>query len=216
MNQCTFLGRLTRDPEIRYTDSGMAIARFSIAVDRRRSGDNEQQADFFDCVTFDKRAEFVEKYLTSGLRILVSGEMHNNNYTNKNGDKVYKVELTANVIEFADAKRDRSDEDTPAQQENGTGKPASSGNRRNQSAPAAGNTRPAQSGNDRETAPAPAAGNTRPAQSGNDRETAPAPARQAASRRAEGRKQAGSAPRTGNDGFMNIPEGIEDEGLPFN
>lgn len=196
MNQCTFLGRLTRDPEIRYTDSGMAIARFSIAVDRRRSGDNEQQADFFDCVTFDKRAEFVEKYLTSGLRILVSGEMHNNNYTNKNGDKVYKVELTANVIEFADAKRDRSDEDTPAQQENGTGKPASSGNRRNQSAPAAGNTRPAQSGN--------------------GRETAPAPARQAASRRAEGRKQAGSAPRTGNDGFMNIPEGIEDEGLPFN
>lgn len=196
MNQCTFLGRLTRDPEIRYTDSGMAIARFSIAVDRRRSGDNEQQADFFDCVTFDKRAEFVEKYLTSGLRILVSGEMHNNNYTNKNGDKVYKVELTANVIEFADAKRDRSDEDTPAQQENGTGKPASSGNRRNQSAPAAGNTRPAQSGN--------------------GRETAPAPARQAASRRAEGRKQAGSSPRTGNDGFMNIPEGIEDEGLPFN
>lgn len=196
MNQCTFLGRLTRDPEIRYTDSGMAIARFSIAVDRRRSGDNEQQADFFDCVTFDKRAEFVEKYLTSGLRILVSGEMHNNNYTNKNGDKVYKVELTANVIEFADAKRDRSDEDTPAQQENGTGKPASSGNRRNQSASAAGNTRPAQSGN--------------------GRETAPAPDRQAASRRAEGRKQAGSAPRTGNDGFMNIPEGIEDEGLPFN
>ena len=196
MNQCTFLGRLTRDPEIRYTDSGMAIARFSIAVDRRRSGDNEQQADFFDCVTFDKRAEFVEKYLASGLRILVSGEMHNNNYTNKNGDKVYKVELTANVIEFADAKRDRSDEDTPAQQENGTGKPVSSGNRRNQSAPAAGNTRPAQSGN--------------------GRETAPAPARQAASRRAEGRKQAGSAPRTGNDGFMNIPEGIEDEGLPFN
>ena len=196
MNQCTFLGRLTRDPEIRYTDSGMAIARFSIAVDRRRSGDNEQQADFFDCVTFDKRAEFVEKYLTSGLRILVSGEMHNNNYTNKNGDKVYKVELTANVIEFADAKRDRSDEDMPAQQENGTGKPASSGNRRNQSAPAAGNTRPAQSGN--------------------GRETAPAPARQAASRRAEGRKQAGSSPRTGNDGFMNIPEGIEDEGLPFN
>lgn len=195
MNQCTFLGRLTRDPEIRYTDSGMAIARFSIAVDRRRSGDNEQQADFFDCVTFDKRAEFVEKYLTSGLRILVSGEMHNNNYTNKNGDKVYKVELTANVIEFADAKRDRSDEDTPAQQENGTGKPASSGNRRNQSAPAAG---------------------TRPAQSGNGRETAPAQARQAASQRAEGRKQAGSAPRTGNDGFMNIPEGIEDEGLPFN
>ena len=196
MNQCTFLGRLTRDPEIRYTDSGMAIARFSIAVDRRRSGDNEQQADFFDCVTFDKRAEFVEKYLTSGLRILVSGEMHNNNYTNKNGDKVYKVELTANVIEFADAKRDRSDEDTPAQQENGTGKPASSGNRRNQSAPAAGNTRPAQSGN--------------------GRETAPAQARQAASQRAEGRKQAGSAPRTGNDGFMIIPEGIEDEGLPFN
>lgn len=196
MNQCTFLGRLTRDPEIRYADSGMAIARFSIAVDRRRSGDNEQQADFFDCVAFDKRAEFIEKYLTSGLRILVSGEMHNNNYTNKNGDKVYKVELTASVIEFADAKRDRSDEDTPARQENGTGKPASSGNRRNQSAPAAGNTRPVQSGN--------------------GRETAPAPARQAASRRAEGRKQAGSAPRTENDGFMNIPEGIEDEGLPFN
>ena len=196
MNQCTFLGRLTRDPEIRYADSGMAIARFSIAVDRRRSGDNEQQADFFDCVAFDKRAEFVEKYLTSGLRILVSGEMHNNNYTNKNGDKVYKVELTASVIEFADAKRDRTDEDTPAQQENGTGKPASSGNRKGQSAPAAGNTRPAQS------------------ESG--RAAAPAQARQAAGRSAEGRKQAGSAPRTGNEGFMNIPEGIEDEGLPFN
>ncbi len=196
MNQCTFLGRLTRDPEIRYTDSGMAIARFSIAVDRRRGGDNEQQADFFDCVAFDKRAEFVEKYLTSGLRILVSGEMHNNNYTNKNGDKVYKVELTTNVIEFADAKRDRTDEDTPVQQENGAGKPASSGNRKSQSAPAAGSTRPAQSES--------------------SREAAPAPARRAAGRGTGGRRPAGSAPRTENDGFMNIPEGIEDEGLPFN
>ncbi|MCR5604715.1 MAG: single-stranded DNA-binding protein [Lachnospiraceae bacterium] len=107
MNKVILMGRLTRDPEVRYSsgDSSMAIARFSIAVDRRfrRNGD-EQTTDFFNCTAFGKLGEFVEKYLRKGTKVVLDGELRNDNYTNKNGEKVYSMNIVANNIEFAESK----------------------------------------------------------------------------------------------------------------
>ena len=112
MNKVILMGRLTRDPEVRYSsgDSAMAISRFSIAVDRRfkRNGD-DQTTDFFNCVAFGKLGEFVEKYLRKGTKVVLDGELRNNNYTNKNGEKVYSIEITANNIEFAESKNAGTD-----------------------------------------------------------------------------------------------------------
>lgn len=103
MNKVILMGRLTRDPEVRYSND-MAIARFSIAVDRRFKREGEQEADFFNCVAFRKTGEFVEKYLHKGTKIVLDGEIHNNNYTDKNGNKQYAMEITVNTIEFAESK----------------------------------------------------------------------------------------------------------------
>ena len=107
MNKAILMGRLTRDPEVRYsqTDSNMAIARFSLAVDRRykKQGD-ETTADFFNCTAFGKQGEFVEKYLKKGTKIVVTGRIQNDNYTNKDGQKVYSVQIMVEEIEFAESK----------------------------------------------------------------------------------------------------------------
>lgn len=106
MNKIILMGRLTRDPEIRYSQgvSQTAIARFSLAVDRRFKRENEPDTDFFNCITFGKQAEFVEKYLHQGTKILVSGRVNNDNYTNKDGQKIYSVQVIAEEIEFAESK----------------------------------------------------------------------------------------------------------------
>ena len=107
MNKVILMGRLTRDPEVRYsqTDSNMAIARFSLAVDRRfkKQGDTVT-ADFFNCTAFGKQGEFVEKYLKQGTKIVVTGRIQNDNYTNKEGQKVYSVQIMVEEIEFAESK----------------------------------------------------------------------------------------------------------------
>jgi len=107
MNKAILMGRLTRDPEVRYSqsDSSMAIARFSLAVDRRykKQGD-ETTADFFNCTAFGKQGEFVEKYLKKGTKIVVTGRIQNDNYTNKEGQKVYSVQIMVEEIEFAESK----------------------------------------------------------------------------------------------------------------
>lgn len=107
MNKAILMGRLTRDPEVRYSqsDSSMAIARFSLAVDRRykKQGD-ETTADFFNCTAFGKQGEFVEKYLKKGTKIVVTGRIQNDNYTNKDGQKVYSVQIIVEEIEFAESK----------------------------------------------------------------------------------------------------------------
>ncbi|MBQ7481076.1 MAG: single-stranded DNA-binding protein [Lachnospiraceae bacterium] len=112
MNKVILMGRLTRDPETRYStgDNPMAIGKFSIAVDRRfkRNGD-EQTTDFFNCTAFGKQGEFVEKYLRKGTKVLVEGELRNDNYTNKNGEKVYSMNIVTNNIEFAESKNAGSD-----------------------------------------------------------------------------------------------------------
>lgn len=145
------MGRLTRDPEVRYSqgERAMAIARYTLAVDRRgrrsqNQDGNEQTADFIPCVAFDRAGEFAEKYFRQGMRVLVSGRIQTGSYTNRDGQKVYTTEVIVDDQEFADSKN------------------ASAGGDGYQPVP-----RPT---------PASAIG----------------------------------------DGFMNIPDGVEDEGLPFN
>ena len=155
MNRVILMGRLTRDPEIRYSqgERQMAIARYTLAVDRRgrRNNDNgEQQADFIPCVAFDRAAEFAERYFRQGMRVLVSGRIQTGSYTNKDGQRVYTTEVILDDQEFADSKNGSSD-----------------------GASASSYFRPAM---DSRPAPGSAAG----------------------------------------DGFMNIPDGVEYEGLPFN
>ena len=152
MNRAILMGRLTRDPEVRYTqdERGMAIARYTLAVDRRgrrSQNGNEQTADFINIVAFDKAGEFAEKYFRQGMRVLVSGRIQTGSYTNKEGQRVYTTDIIADDQEFADSK-------------NSTG--------------------------------------------GNGDDGGYQPISRAAQASAVG------------DGFMNIPDGVEDEGLPFN
>ena len=152
MNKVILMGRLTRDPEVRYSagENAMAIARDTLAVDRRFRRDGEATADFINCVVFGRGAEFAEKYLRQGIKIAVSGRIQTGSYTNREGAKVYTTEVVVDDQEFAESK---SASDSYQAQ-------------RPQSAPA----------------PAPA----------------PMPAPDTA----------------GTDGFMNIPDGIDEE-LPF-
>lgn len=148
MNKVILMGRLTRDPEIRYSSQGeqnLAIARYTLAVDRRfaRRDGNEQTADFISCVAFGRQGEFAEKYLHQGTKIALEGRIQTGSYTNKDGQKVYTTEVVVENCEFAESKA--------AASEHGGYQAA----------------RPE---------PVSAAG----------------------------------------DGFMNIPDGVEDEGLPFN
>lgn len=109
MNKVIFLGRLGKDPEIRYAQSsGNAVANFSLAVDRRFKRDGEPDTDWFNCVAFSKTAEFCEKYLHKGGKVLLDGEVQNNNYEDKNGTKHYSVQIIVNQIEFAESKSSQS------------------------------------------------------------------------------------------------------------
>ncbi len=106
MNKAILMGRLTRDPEVRYSQNGnsMAIARFSIAVDRRFKREGEPDADFFNCTAFGKQGEFVERYLRKGTKVALSGRIQNDNYTNREGQMVYSVRIMVDEIEFAESK----------------------------------------------------------------------------------------------------------------
>ena len=141
------MGRLTRDPDIRYSqgENAMAIARYTLAVDRRgrKDGSSEQTAEFISCVSFGKIAEFAERYLRQGTKIVAEGRIQTGSYTNKDGQKVYTTDVVVENCEFAESKNSASD-------------------------------------------------------AGNYSSSRPEPTSAA------------------GDGFMNIPDGVEDEGLPFN
>lgn len=159
MNKVVLMGRLTRDPDVRNTqgENSMAVARYTLAVDRRRSRnqqDGQPTADFISCVAFGKGAEFAQNYLHKGTKICVSGRIQTGSYTNRDGQKVYTTDVVVEDHEFAESKATQN------------------GNASNYTAPA--QSAP-QSAN-----PAPAAGNT----------------------------------GGGLDGFMNLPDGIDEE-LPF-
>ena len=161
MNKVILMGRLTRDPEVRYTqgDNAMAIARYSLAVDRRFKRDGEPDADFINCVAFGKSGEFAEKYLKKGTKVAVVGRIQTGSYTNKDGQKVYTTDVVVEEQEFAESKAASDNyHGGSSYQNNNYG-----GGYNNNSAPAA-----------------PAGGSSVSA-----------------------------------DGFMNIPDGIDEE-LPFN
>lgn len=109
MNRVILMGRLTRDPEVRYSqgERAMAIARYTLAVDRRvrkNQDSTEQTADFISCVAFDRSGEFAEKYFRQGMRVLVSGRLQTGSYVNKDGNKVYTTDVIVDSQEFADSK----------------------------------------------------------------------------------------------------------------
>ena len=158
MNKVILMGRLTRDPEVRYSQgaSQTAVARFSVAVDRRFKREGEPDADFFNCTCFGKQAEFVERYLHKGTKVVLSGRVQNDNYTNKDGQMVYSVRIMVDEIEFAESKNASAENSagfTPSYQQ--------------------------------------------PSYQQSSAPSAPSPAPASA------------------DGFMNIPDGIDEE-LPFN
>lgn len=106
MNKIILMGRLTRDPEIRYSQDGrqMAIARYSLAVDKKVQREDGVTADFFNIVAFDRRAEFAEKYLRKGTKILLSGHVQTGSYNNRDGVKMPFFEVVADEQEFAESK----------------------------------------------------------------------------------------------------------------
>ena len=151
MNKVILMGRLTRDPEVRYSagENALAIARYTLAVDRRFRRDGEATADFISCVSFGRTAEFAEKYFRQGLKIAVTGRIQTGSYTNKDGQRVYTTDVVVEEQEFAESKS------------------AAASNGGDSSYAAYTPSRPE---------PSQAAG----------------------------------------DGFMAIPDGVDDEGLPFN
>ena len=130
MNKIILMGRLTRDPDVRYSagDNPTAIAHFSIAVDRRFKRDGQPTADFFNCTAFGRQGEFVEKYLRKGIKVVVEGRLQNDNYQNREGQMVYRDQIVVENLEFAESKA--------VSQQNAAG----------YQAPAGGNSAPASSG----------------------------------------------------------------------
>jgi single-strand DNA-binding protein len=154
MNKVILMGRLVRDPDIRYSqgERQMAVARYSLAVNRTFRRDGDPEADFINCVAFGRQAEFTERYLKKGMRMLVTGRIQTGSYTNRDGARVYTTDVIVEDQEFAESK--------------------------NASSAPMGAPQSASYAPDR-----------------------PAPA---------------SAAAATSDGFINIPDGVEDEGLPFN
>ena len=120
MNKVILMGRLTRDPEMRYSksDNPIAIARYTLAVERRRTAEGQQAADFIPCVALGKNGEFAEKYLTKGMKVAVEGRIQTGSYTNKDGQKVYTTEVMIEAQEFAESKRTNGQQE-PEVDENG-------------------------------------------------------------------------------------------------
>lgn len=133
MNKVILMGRLTRDPEVRYSqgETPLAIARYTLAVDRRfnrnSGGDNGQSADFISCVAFGRSGEFAEKYLRKGTKIAVTGRIQTGSYTNREGQTVYTTEVVVEDQEFAESKNGNSGSDGGYAGSTGNSRPAPSG-----------------------------------------------------------------------------------------
>ena len=104
MNHFVGIGRLTRDPEVRYTQSGKAYASFTLAIDRRKSGEGNPQADFISCVAWEKTAEVISQYVSKGKKIAIEGHIQTRSYDANDGSKRYVTEVVVNSMEFCDSK----------------------------------------------------------------------------------------------------------------
>lgn len=178
MNKVILMGRLTRDPDIRSSQSenAVTVARFTIAVDRRYKRDADQSADFISCVAFGRTAEFFERYIKQGTKVCVEGRIQTGSYTNRDGQKVYTTDVVVENVEFAESKASQ-----------GSAQSAQPGY---QGAQPGYQSAPAQ----------------------NNYQSAP---QQPQSAPADDFMNAPSSEAAG-EGFMSIPDGLEDEGLPFN
>lgn len=117
MNRVIIIGRITKDPEVRYAQSGTCIARYTLAVDRSyKNAEGNYEADFISCQAFGKNGEFAEKYLKKGMKIAIEGEIRTGSYTNKDGQKVYTTDVVVNHHEFTESKKseDAPKESAPA------------------------------------------------------------------------------------------------------
>ena len=107
MNKAFLIGRLTADPELRYTQSYIPVASFSIAVDRKYSGDDgKKEADFFQCVAWRGTGEFITKYFSKGSKIVIEGHIQNRDWTDKDGNKRRTTEIICDNVEFGESKKD--------------------------------------------------------------------------------------------------------------
>ena len=123
MNRVILCGRIVRDPEVRYSQGAtpMAVAKFTLAVDRKFKKDGEQSADFINCTAFGKTAEVIEKYVTKGTKIIVEGRWQTGSYTNKDGNKVYTNDCMVENIEFCESKSQQAQNNAQAPTPNGDG-----------------------------------------------------------------------------------------------
>jgi single-strand DNA-binding protein len=121
MNKVILMGRLTKDPVVRYSqgDNAMAVARYTLAVDRRFKRDDQPTADFVGCVAFGKSGEFAEKYFRKGIKIAITGRIQTGSYTNKEGQKVYTTDVVVEDQEFAESKANSSQDSYQATPNNG-------------------------------------------------------------------------------------------------
>ena len=117
MNHFVGIGRLTRDPEVRYTQSGKACAKFTLAIDRRKSSDGNQQADFISCVAWEKIAEVISQYCTKGKKIAVEGRIQTRSYDGNDGTKRYMTEVVVQSMEFCDSKGGGTNSVAPPEQQ---------------------------------------------------------------------------------------------------
>ena len=121
INKAILMGRLVADPELKQTASNIAVCKFTIAINRPKQKDKEQQSDFINIVVWRNTAEFVSKYFTKGKMIIIEGALRNNNYTDSNGTKHYTIEVHADNVSFGgDKKDDASTEQKPKQQQQET------------------------------------------------------------------------------------------------
>ena len=133
MNKVALIGRLTRDPDVRYSqgENSRAVARYTIAVDRRRANtDGTREADFISCVAFDRQGEFAERYLHKGTKVALTGRIQTGSYTNRDGQKVYTTDVIVEEQEFAESKA--SAEGHQERQTNGTTRPVQSNRQANE------------------------------------------------------------------------------------
>ena len=122
MNKVILMGRLSKDPEVRYSqgNNAMAIVRYTLAVDRKFKRDGEPNADFINCIAFGKNGEFAEKYLHKGIKILVEGRWQSGSYTNRDGQKVYTNDCVVESCEFAESKNaNQSERPQPSNSDDG-------------------------------------------------------------------------------------------------
>lgn len=121
MNKVTLIGRLTKDPEVRYSqgENTTAIARYSLAVDRRYKREGELDADFINCVAFSKQGEFAEKYLRKGMKIAISGRIQTGSYTDKDGRKVYTTDIVVEEHFFCESKGTAQEQPQPSTSSDG-------------------------------------------------------------------------------------------------